>query len=458
MGREFFIFSAGGTVTNSAPGTSVTLGVGVDDTPGLNDRDTTFYGVLQDVGTGQIGLAKLGDDMLTLSGSNTYSGQTLVEDGTITVASGGSICNSAVELAGGQVIDGPSATSVATTVTLTSSTGDPTNPSVYGDSVTFTATVSPTNSGYGTPTDSVVFYDEATGSESDPITLDTNGCATWTPSSPLGAGDHYIVATYTSNSNTFVGGTVGEFDQTVNPAGTTTTVSIADTTNTQDGSNPGDGDQFTITATVSPTTTGGAVPAVDENNNPETVDFYDTVTGQYLGQGNLVPKNDGSGAATATWTGYAENWNGFPGDTPSYNLGVGGYSIIAVYSGDANFTGSQSSGTAMNVVGDPISITNAVVGDYFCYSVVYEGDDGVLEGDVCGLDGAGYTLNVNWGDGQGGSSDTQTFSFPKGGAFSVCHYYSAQRRRGGRHANGQRHRDRYRQRRPKCNDDPHRNH
>ena len=75
---------------------------------------------------------------------------------------------------------------------------------------------------------------------------------------------------------------------------------------------------------------------MDENNNPETVDFYDTVTGQYLGQGNLVPKNDGSGAATATWTGYAENWNGFPGDTPSYNLGVGGYSIIAVYSGDTN--------------------------------------------------------------------------------------------------------------------------
>ena len=34
----------------------------------------------------------------------------------------------------------------------------------------------------------------------------------------------------------------------------------------------------------------------------------------------------------------------------------------------------------MNVVGDPISITNAVVGDYFCYSVVYEGDDGVIEG------------------------------------------------------------------------------
>ena len=55
----------------------------MDDTPGLNDRDTTFYGVLQDVGTGQIGLAKLSDNMLTVSGSNTYSGQTLVEDGRL---------------------------------------------------------------------------------------------------------------------------------------------------------------------------------------------------------------------------------------------------------------------------------------------------------------------------------------------------------------------------------------
>ena len=141
------------------------------------------------------------------------------------------------------------------------------------------------------------------------------------------------------------------------------------------------------------------------------------MTGQYLGQGNLTPNDDGS--ATATWTGYAENWNGFPWGTPSYNLGVGGYSVIAVYGGDANFTGSQSGGAAMNVVGEPITITNAVVGDYFCYSVVYEGDDGVLQGDVSGLDGAGYTLNVDWGDGQSGGSGTQTFSFPKGGAFSV---------------------------------------
>ena len=184
-------------------------------------------------------------------------------------------------------------------------------------------------------------------------------------------------------------------------------------------SNPTYGEVLTFTATVTPSQqpSRGAIPAYDENNNPEMVDFYDTVTGQYLGQGNLTPNNDGS--ATATWTGTAGNMEG----TANYNLGIGSYSIIAVYSGDSNFNGSQSTGTPMNVVRDPISISNAAVWDYFCYTVVYEGDDGVLKGDVSGLDGARYTLNVNWGDGQGGNSDAQTFYYPDGGSFSVCHYY-----------------------------------
>ena len=128
--------------------------------------------------------------------------------------------------------------------------GWPSNPSVTGQSVAFTATVSTVNSGYGPPSGTVDFYDEATGDDSGEIGL-VGGVAYWTLTNP-DAGDHYIVATYTSNSNTYVGGTVGEFDQTVNPAGTTTTVSIADSTNPQDGGNPGYGDAITITATVTP--------------------------------------------------------------------------------------------------------------------------------------------------------------------------------------------------------------
>ena len=410
----------GGVVENSAPDTLATLTVGADDS------GATFDGVLQD-GFGQLALDKTGGDTLTLTGASTYSGGTTVEDGTLAISAGGSIATP-VTLAGGEIsgrgTHGP--VSVATATALTSSASDPTNPPPYGQPVTFTATISLPGATYGTPTGSVEFHDETTGTDLGTVAqLTDNLDGTYSAAlsvANLDVEDHFVTATY-SGDLTFATSASDPYDQEVVPASTTTTVSIADATNPQDGGNPGYGDQLTFTATVSPgqQPSGGAIPEYDQNGNRETVDFYDTVTGQYLGQGNLTPNDDGS--ATATWTGYAENWNGFPWGTPSYNLGVGGYSVIAVYGGDANFTGSQSGGAAMNVVGEPITITNAVVGDYFCYSVVYEGDDGVLQGDVSGLDGAGYTLNVDWGDGQSGGSGTQTFSFPKGGAFSVCHYY-----------------------------------
>ena len=234
--NEVNTLSGGGTVENSASGTSVWLGVGNDTT------GSTFTGTLTDAGggTGLLGLAKLGGDTFTLAGINAFTGPTIVEGGILDVAT--AFGNSPVQLAGGQLsgANAPAATSVATTVAVSSSY--PSSPPVFGDSVTFTATVSATNGNFGTPSGSVIFYDEATGAESVPITLDTNGCATWTPSSVLDAGDHYIVATYTSDSGTFVGGTVGEFDQTVNPAGTTTTV-------TASPSSANYGDSLTITAT-----------------------------------------------------------------------------------------------------------------------------------------------------------------------------------------------------------------
>ena len=59
--NEVNTLSGHGTVENSAAGTSVWLGVGVDDTPNETDHDTTFSGILTD-GAGQLALAKLGDD------------------------------------------------------------------------------------------------------------------------------------------------------------------------------------------------------------------------------------------------------------------------------------------------------------------------------------------------------------------------------------------------------------
>ncbi len=65
-----------GTVTSALSGSSV-LTVGGDNT-----NDANFSGVIQN-GTGTVGLTKIGTGTQTVSGPNTYSGQTLVSNGTL---------------------------------------------------------------------------------------------------------------------------------------------------------------------------------------------------------------------------------------------------------------------------------------------------------------------------------------------------------------------------------------
>lgn len=66
-----------GTVTTSAPG-PVTL------TTGGNDTSTTFSGSLTD-GSGQLALTKTGSGTLILSGDSTFSGGTVVQEGSLLV-------------------------------------------------------------------------------------------------------------------------------------------------------------------------------------------------------------------------------------------------------------------------------------------------------------------------------------------------------------------------------------
>ena len=379
--NEVNTLSGLGTVENSAAGTSVWLGVGNDAT------GSEFDGTLTDAGggTGQLGFAKLGADTFTLAGINAFTGPTIVEGGILDVAT--AFGNSPVQLAGGQLsgTNAPAATSVATTVTVSSSYPDPTNPPVYGQSVTFTATVSPTNSGFGTPTGSVDFYDEDTGTDLGQGT--TTGDGTWalTPNSPLGAGDHYIVATYTSNNNTYVGGTVGEFDQTVYPA--TTSVAISTSPTYVNGS-------VELDATVS-VVTGQGTPT-------GSVEFYD-------GTADL-------GAGTAGSNG---QWSLTTSAVPP-----GNQTLTAVYSGDDNFTGSQSGGTSVNVVGDGLSLGNSLS---VRWGTINEGNVATISGTVSGLDGVAFSVAVDWGDGQTSDSDNggQPFYFAAGTtSFTVNHYYS----------------------------------
>jgi fibronectin-binding autotransporter adhesin len=83
-----------GTLKNSSIGTSTfTL-----NNTGLDD----FAGVISDGGTGKLlKLVKNGTGILTLSGSNTYSGDTIINSGTLALGTGGSLGNTAMTINSG---------------------------------------------------------------------------------------------------------------------------------------------------------------------------------------------------------------------------------------------------------------------------------------------------------------------------------------------------------------------
>jgi autotransporter-associated beta strand protein len=61
-------------------------------TVGVADGSGTFSGTIENTsGAGAIALTKTGSGSQTLSGTNTYSGSTIVEDGTLSIPSGGSL-------------------------------------------------------------------------------------------------------------------------------------------------------------------------------------------------------------------------------------------------------------------------------------------------------------------------------------------------------------------------------
>ena len=199
----------------------------------------------------------------------------------------------------GASLSDPIVQTVNGTTTTTSVSAAPSPPTVFGQGVTFTATVSADESSAGTPTGAVQFTDNGTNIGGS-VTLAAGAASV--SSSSLTVGTHTIVATYTSDSSTFLGGS-GMFSQEVDMASTSTGLTS--------NANPAVfGQPVVLTASVGALAPGAGTPT-------GTVTFADGTT--TLGSALLS-----GGVASTTTSG----------------LSVDGHNLTVSYSGDGNFKSS----------------------------------------------------------------------------------------------------------------------
>ncbi len=276
----------GGTISLSAANLNVTLGP--DFKPSVGSSFTII------------------DNTANTPVSGTFSG--LPQGATITVSgvtfeviyNGGSNAESVV-------LDEVNPTTTTLSASPTSAT--------FGQSVALTANVSG-SSNTGTPTGVAEFFlgTALLGT----VTL-TNGSATLNTTS-LPFGTNSVTAMYVGNAD-FAPSTSAASTVTIGQASTTTAVTFSPTS-------PELGQSVTLTATITPSTSGGTGPT-------GTVNFLDGTV--VIGSGTVA--SDQATFSTSTLT-------------------SGSHSITAEYTGDANYTSSTSPATTVTITG--ISTTTAV--------------------------------------------------------------------------------------------------
>ena len=199
------------------------------------------------------------------------------------------------------------------------------SPSVFGQSVTFTATVSVTAPGSSAPTGTINFFDGATLLNAIPATLSLIGShyqATFATAALAvnSTSGHSITAVYSGDTHT-LGSQSTPIAQLVDQDQTGTSVATSSSPSVF-------GQSVTLTATVTVTAPGSSTPA-------GTVTFFDGLT-----QLNTTP-------ATLSLVGVQYKAT-FSTSTLTVNSTTG-HSITAVYSGDADTLGSQSTPIAQLV-------------------------------------------------------------------------------------------------------------
>ncbi len=205
----------------------------------------------------------------------------------------------------GTLANGQTVNKATTTTAITSSP----NPSDVNQSVTFTATVSPQITGTFSPSGTVSFTDNGVGISGCAAVNLSSGQAQCSTAS-LTLGTHTIVATYNGDGNFTTSNATLTGGQVVKQSPTTTAVSSS-TGNSSVVNQP-----VTFTAMVTPMFAGSASPS-------GTVKFTDN--------GVTI-----AGCASVTLT-------GGQAQCATASLALGAHTILATYSGDTNFVGSNGS-------------------------------------------------------------------------------------------------------------------
>jgi hypothetical protein len=365
--------------------------------PSVSGQDVTFAATVSAVAPSSG--TPTGTVQFKVNGANYGSAVALsggiANSAPVTTLSAGSTANVTAVYSGDTGYNGStSATYVQTvqkadtTTTLLAST----DASVFGQPVVLTAKV--TAAGGGTPTGTVTFKDGATTLST--VTL-TGGQCTYS-SSALAVGAHSVTAVYGGNTGYNGSSTASSTTVNVQKAATTTTVT----------SSPREsvfGQSVTFTAAVNAVAPGAGTCS-------GAVQFL--IDGVALGG----PVNLSGAKATSS---------------AISTLGLGDHRITAVYIGDSNFAGSDSSGSPLiqtvkrfaATIAVSASKNPAVVGDPLTWTATVSAsspDAGIPGGTVhFKIDGASFDEPVTLAGGTGTSKVMATLS---AGSHTITAEYS----------------------------------
>jgi len=337
--------SGDGTVNNSTGSGSLSVG--------NNNSTSAFSGVIENT-SGTLTLTKVGTGTLTLSGANTYSGNTTISAGTLALGSAGSINNTAkISVAAGATFD----VSAIASYTLGSST------SITASGTSSAATIKGgTTVSLGSRPITLTYDGSHPALTISQGTLSLNGNAFTINGTQLAGGHTYTIVQQTSGNITS-SGSYSVTGTAIGAAGTTAAISVSGgnviltitdtTTTTINTLTPSTyGQPATLSATVAPSPSGG------------TVQFYDNSVA--LGS----PITVSSGMASYT----------------TNTLSVGSHPITASYSGITGYAASSTTSSSNQQVNlppnsTPVNITNV--------SIL---SNGTLEMNFAGV--AGYTYLI----------------------------------------------------------------